>query len=159
MTRIELNEIVKIFQKVYGDKFKIDQDGFNVWCDCLSDLRHDVAIKAAHEYVRKSQFPPTVADLRNEYNALWDEYKAMLRHVTENFESAAGVYPNITDEQRANGRRLFMMAVGAVQGNEQRERLSESISNRIKDYVREVEAGTDNTIIPFDKCVEEMIKT
>ena len=159
MTRIELNEIVKIFQKVYGDKFKIDQDGFNVWCDCLSDLRHDVAIKAAHEYVRKSQFPPTVADLRNEYNALWDEYKAMLRHVTENFDSAAGVYPNITDEQRANGRRLFMMAVGAVQGNEQRERLSESISNRIKDYVREVEAGTDNTIIPFDKCVEEMIKT
>lgn len=159
MTRVELNEIVKIFQKVYGEKFKIDQDGFNVWCDCLSDLRHDVAIKAAHEYVRKSQFPPTVADLRNEYNALWDEYKAMLRHVTENFESAAGVYPNITDEQRANGRRLFMTMVGAVQGNEQRERLSESISNRIKDYVREIEAGIDNTIIPFDKCVEEIIKT
>lgn len=159
MTREEIKTIVAYFKKAYKEKFEVSQGTFDVWCDCLSDLRHDVAIKAAHEYVRKSQFPPTVADLRNEYNALWDEYKAMLRHVTENFESAAGVYPNITDEQRANGRRLFMTTVGAVQGNEQRERLSESISNRIKDYVREVEAGTDNTIIPFDKCVEEIIKT
>ena len=157
MNRVEVNGIVKIFQKVYGEKFNIDQDGFNVWCECMDDLRYDVAHKAAMEYVRKSQYPPTIADIRNEYDALWSEYLAMVRHIDESFDSAAGYYPNITDEQRAKGKKLFNQYVGS-KPRDQREREARNLSQRIINFVKECEAGIEEHIIQFDKCVENLIQ-
>ena len=155
MTRAELNEIIKVFQKVYGDKFKIDQSGFNIWCENMLDLRFDVTKKAASEYVKKSQYPPTIADIRNEYNILWEEHLNLVRHINEDFESAAGMYPNNDDKQRERGRQLFLEAIRCVE-KPQREYVARNISHRIINYVREVEAGNGKSIEPFDKCMERM---
>ena len=155
MTREEIKAIVLILMNAYGEKFKIDQSGFNVWCECMSDLRFDVAKKAATEYVKKSQYPPTVADIRNEYKILWDDYTAMIRHINESFEAAVGCYPEVTAEQRADGYSLFLKVVGG-KSRELRERVAREISQGIISYVQRVEAGTDANIIPFDKCMEKM---
>ena len=155
MTRVELNEIIKVFQKVYGEKFKIDQSGFNIWYECIGELRFDVSMKAANEYVKKSQYPPTIADIRNEYNALWEEHMALVRHINESFESAAGYYPMIDEGQRDRGKKIFVDVIGKTD-RENRERLAQRIAQRIIESVRKCEAGTGNTIEPFDKCMERV---
>lgn len=155
MKREELKEIVQMFRKVYGEKFKIDQQSFDIWCDCLGDLRFDVAKKAATEFIKKSQYAPTVADIQNEYNLLWEEYKAMVRHIGESFDAAAGYYPCITEEQRANGKKIFIDLVSRV-GRDKRERTARDISQRIIEYVKKCEAGTSDTIIPFDEYMRTL---
>ena len=155
MTREETKAVVVILLDAYGEKYKIDQSGFNVWCECMSDLRFDVAKKAATEYVKKSQYPPTVADIRNEYKILWDEYTAMIRHINESFDIASGCYPDVTDEQRAAGKKGFIEIVNRYP-REQKERVANDLSQKIIGYVREVENGTDIGIMPFDKYMEQM---
>ena len=155
MTREETKAVVVILLDAYGEKYKIDQSGFNVWCDCMSDLRFDVAKKAATEYIKKSQYPPTVADIRNEYKILWDDYTAMIRHINESFDIASGCYPDVTDEQRAAGKKGFIEIVNRYP-REQKERVANDLSQKIIGYVREVENGTDIGIMPFDKYMEQM---
>lgn len=155
MTREELKEIIKVLYKAYGDKFKIDQSGFDVWCDTMLDLRFDVAKKAASEYVKRSQYPPTIADIRNEYNVLWEEHQALVRHINESFESAAGMYPNIDEEQRDRGRKIFIEVVSGVEKKD-RERIASRISQKVIGCIRLCEVGTDKTIEPFDKCMERV---
>jgi len=155
MNKEETRAIVQILKNVYRDKFDIKQGTFEIWCECMSDLRFDVAKKAATEYVKKSQYPPTVADIRNEYKILWDDYTAMIRHINESFEAAVGCYPEVTAEQRADGYSLFLKVVGG-KSRELRERVAREISQSIISYVQRVEAGTDANIISFDKCMEKM---
>lgn len=155
MTRDELKKIIKVLMDSYGEKFKMEQSIFNIWCDTMMDLRFDVCMKAAREYVRKSQFPPTIADIRNEYNALWEEHMALVRHINESFESAAGYYPMIDEGQRDRGKKIFVDVIGKTD-RENRERLAQRIAQRIIESVRKCEAGTGNTIEPFDKCMERV---
>jgi hypothetical protein len=156
MNKEETKAIVQILKNVYRDKFDIKQGAFEIWCECMSDLRFDVAKKAAMEYIKKSQYAPTVADIRNEYKILWDEYTAMIRHINESFDSAVGCYPEVTAEQRANGYSAFLKFVGGKK-REQRERVAREISQRIIDFVQSVEEGKDTNIVPFDKCMEKEI--
>ena len=155
MTREETKAVIRILLSGYGEKFKIDQNGFSVWCECMSDLRFDVAKKAATEYVKKSQYPPTVADIRNEYKILWDDYTAMLRHINESFDMASGCYPDVTEEQRVVGKKTFIEIVNRYP-REQKERVANDLSQKIIGYVRKVENGTDVGIMPFDKYMEQM---
>ena len=155
MDREETKAIVQILKNVYRDKFDIKQGAFEMWCECMSDLRFDVTKKAATEYVKKSQYPPTVADIRNEYKILWDEYVAMIRHINDSFDTAVGCYPEVTSDQRVNAYNMFLKVVGSKK-REQREWVAREISQKIIGYVQRIEAGTDASIIPFDKCMENI---
>ena len=155
MTREEVKEVIRILKDAYRDKFDMSQSSFNVWCENMSDLRVDVAKKAASEYIRRSQFPPTIADIRNEYKVLWDSYLAMVRHINESFDSAAGYYPNVTEQQWETAHITFLKTVGAMP-RDRRERAAQEISQRIIAYVKEREAGAEETIITFDECVRKI---
>lgn len=155
MNREETKAVVKILTDAYGEKFKIDQSGFNVWCECMNDLRFDVTKKAATEYIKRSQYPPTVADIRNEYKTLWNEYLAMIKHIEESFNLASGCYPDVTEEQRTTGKRIFIELINRYPRG-QKERAANELSQKIVGYVREIENGTDTKIMPFDKYMEQM---
>lgn len=155
MTREELNSVVKILMRVYGDKFKMEQSVFNVWYECLADLRFDVMQKATSDFIKTSKFPPTIADLREKYSQLWNEYTSMIRHISESFELASGCYPDVTDEQRAVGKKTFIEIVNRYP-RERKEKVANSLSQKIIGYVREIENGTDTGIMPFDRYMEQM---
>lgn len=155
MNKEETKAIVQILKNVYRDKFDITQGTFEIWCECMNDLRFDVTKKAATEYIKRSQYPPTVADIRNEYKTLWNEYLAMIKHIEESFNLASGCYPDVTEEQRATGKKAFIEIVNRYP-REQKERVANGLSQKIIGYVREVESGTHNWIMPFDEYMEQM---
>lgn len=156
MTREESKKLIYKISHFYGkERFEIDQTRFDFWCECLSDLRADVAEKALMEYVKNNKFPPTVADLREKYLELWEEYTAMIRHIGESFELASGCYPDITAEQRMAGKKTFIEIVNRYP-RESKEKAANEISQRILRYVREIEKGTDTRIMPFDKYMEQI---
>lgn len=156
MNRDETKNLILRITQFYGrERFEMDKPKYEVWCECLSDLRADVADKALMEYVKNNKFPPTVADLREKYSELWEEYTAMIRHIGESFELASGCYPDITAEQRAAGKKTFIEIVNRYP-RESKERTANEISQRILRYVREIENGTDTRIMPFDKYMEQI---
>lgn len=156
MNRADAKKLITQITHFYGkDRFEIDQAKFDVWCECLADLRYDVAEKAFKEYVKDNKFPPTIADLREKYSQLWEEYTAMIRHIGESFELASGCYPDITAEQRVVGKKTFIEIVNRYP-RESKEKAANEISQRILRYVRKIESGTDTRIMPFDKYMEQI---
>ena len=156
MNRDEAKNLILQITRFYGkERFEMDKPKYEVWCECLADLRADVAEKAFKEYVKDNKFPPTIADLREKYSQLWNEYTSMIRHISESFELASGCYPDVTDEQRAVGKKTFIEIVNRYP-RERKEKVANSLSQKIIGYVREIENGTDTGIMPFDRYMEQM---
>lgn len=53
-----------LFVENYRDKFPVGDATKFVWCDMLSDLTADEVVQAARNWVARSKWPPTTADLR-----------------------------------------------------------------------------------------------
>ena len=154
MTREEAKRYVGKIMSYYGDKFSIDQVKFNIWFDGLQDLRTDVAEKAFMEYVKASKFPPTIADIREQYDILWNAYKSMVRSIHDSFDVASGSYPEITDEQRERGKKLFSEIVNRYP-RDKKERIASELSSRITGYVRQCEDGKAQ-LTTFDLYMERL---
>ena len=154
MTREEAKRYVGKIMSYYGDKFSIDQVKFNIWFDGLQDLRTDVAEKAFMEYVKASKCPPTIADIREQYDILWNAYKSMVRSIHDSFDVASGSYPEITDEQRERGKKLFSEIVNRYP-RDKKERIASELSSRITGYVRQCEDGKAQ-LTTFDLYMERL---
>lgn len=68
MNRNEFQNVMETIKEAYGDKFqKLTTLMLNVWYDCLSDLDGEQLLKATGNYIKEKKYPPTIADLREEY--------------------------------------------------------------------------------------------
>lgn len=138
-----------------ANDFLNSQESFDLWYELLADLRFDVMKCAADVYMQKEKYPPTVADIRREYDTLWDEHLAIVRHIKESYESAAGIYPGIDSQQKMAGKEIFTEIVNRYP-KEEKERIAGCAAERICQYVREWEAGTEKTILPLDEYMERL---
>ena len=157
MTKEEFSILVKRMRIVYrkDESFIKDREAFDLWYELLSDLRFDVCRMAVDDYIKEERITPTIADIRCRYNALFEEYKAMVKHINEYFDLASGIYPCKTQEQEDRARKIFNVTVGKCP-RDKRESTASSISRKIVDHVKEVEQGTDKTITPFDEYMEQI---
>ena len=68
MDREEFRTLVKGMKAVYTDpKFIADKDAFDVWFQLLKDLDYEKAGMAVQKHMMSSRFPPTIADVREQY--------------------------------------------------------------------------------------------
>ena len=69
----------------------------NVWFECLKDEPFDMAMKAATEYIRENNYPPTVADVYRPYKEYKDQLKADKREAINIYYRAIANYPCYED--------------------------------------------------------------
>lgn len=74
MSKSEFREMMELVKGAYGDRFQeLTKKVLSVWYDCLSDLDGNRLLLAARKYIKNRQYPPTIADLRNEYRGMHAE--------------------------------------------------------------------------------------
>lgn len=68
MNKSEFQNVMETIKCAYGDRFQeLTKPVLSVWYKCLSDLDGNRLFTAACSYIKYKQYPPTIADLREEY--------------------------------------------------------------------------------------------
>ena len=94
MTEKEWMQLARKLKGVYQreEKFLPDVETVNAWYEFLNDLDYTGAVKAVDRYIRKEKFAPTVADIREEYDAAIEEVNARDRAVRDLYRNITRVY-------------------------------------------------------------------
>lgn len=106
MKREELKSILQKITVAYPDKFKINQEIFDLWYECLSDLEPVKTDMAVLNHIKQSRFVPTIADIRNGYDNMVNErdetirrcFHSMISHFND-IEGAFDVFADIISRQ------------------------------------------------------------
>jgi hypothetical protein len=73
VTRDDFKILVKGMKAIYADpKFIPDKDVFDVWYALMNDLEYEYLNLAIQKHMISSKFPPTPADIREQYQSLID---------------------------------------------------------------------------------------
>lgn len=135
MTKEEWGKIVKKICDFYPRyDFMDKQDVFDAWYSLLEDLEYPATVRAVENYVKGHQYPPTIADIRQEYQVLLDGYNALLKDVKNEFELANSYYPKPDDT-------AYDLFLEKIKKNPQREWRSRAraFKNKTDEYVRQGE--------------------
>ena len=95
MNGSEFAKIVEIIRGAFPhmDRFK-DNDVKDVWFECLEDLEFGKARTATLNAIKKArEFPPSIADIRAEYDILDEKDKAVLREIRQSYDHIKSYYP------------------------------------------------------------------
>lgn len=65
----------------------------DVWHEMMQDMDFEKTMKALRACTKKCKYPPTVADITEEYNAIVDAEKAVLREIRQSYEHIKSYYP------------------------------------------------------------------
>lgn len=108
MVRNEWGMIVKQIRAFYPRyNFMEKQDTFEAWFEMLEDLEYAGALRAVQNYVKENQYPPTIADIRQEYNRMYEAYKTLVREVKKEFGLACQYYPSVDLDTKSEAFDVF----------------------------------------------------
>ena len=84
----------------YGaDRFKINQEMFNLWMELLSDCE-EAGIKASvDEYILENEYPPTVASIMKIYRTKEQLRKDILEYILGNYKYISHWYDEKPNEE------------------------------------------------------------
>lgn len=99
MTRDEVKAVMRAFRTAYGERFVVNTDVVALWTRLLSDLVFEDVLKSADEWVKASQYPPTIADIRKGVERFEEDRREKRNRVRQEFASI--VYPNKDKEDEA----------------------------------------------------------
>ena len=133
MTKEEFKPIAQRLRKIYTrDNFLADKETFDLWFEFLEDLETRAVERVVNDYIKANPYPPTIADIRQEYQVLLDGYNALLKRVKDEFELAMSCYP----EPDATAYDLFLSKIKEHPQKEWIPRAS-SFKSRTIEYVRQ----------------------
>lgn len=144
MTRDEVKKIIAKLTILYPH-FSVGETigGFkptDVWFEMIGDMDFAKADKAVRSCAQRCKYPPTIADIREEYDAIVAAEKKYKAEINRFYEQSRSYYPG--SGEYGNGRAEFFERATTP---EQAERLYNAI-------VRYVNGCTDSTI-DFVECV------
>ena len=100
MNASEFAKIVGLIRGAFPhmDRFK-DNDVKDVWYECLGDLEYGKARQATINSLKTArEFPPTIANIREAYEAIDGEEKRLNGIIKTYYEYCRGTYPgNVPD--------------------------------------------------------------
>ena len=151
----EFLTIATKINQVYRDKQPITKQGINIWYDLLSDLDAKTLNLAVSNYIKSNKYPPTIADLRNEYQLIIDKIARINNELKDIYNRTSGIYPdmylNADENTRKKAAKDAQMAWwDLVKQKPIGERIAFAlrIENTTNKYVRLVEADTNRQKIP-----------
>lgn len=153
MNKTDLAEVVNIIKSTYGSRFQeFTKSVADVWFECLKDLNRDMLINATYNYVKKNQYPPTIADLRQEYEALDDERRRKRVQLRDTYNSTLAIYPCAYDEQPEVDKvyKSILMEYPV----EERQAVADKIYRKVDDFVRAWERKKDPNIITLTEYLK-----
>lgn len=144
VTRDDFKILVKGMKAIYADpKFIPDKDAFDVWYALMNDLEYEYLNLAIQKHMISSKFPPTPADIREQYQSLvdpeeinemeaWNLVSKALKNSIYNYEDEFSKLPDVVKKSVGTSIQLRMWAMD--------ERFNEQVvsSNFIKCYRNEV---------------------
>lgn len=138
MTKDEFKPIAKKLRLAYRrDGFLDDKEQINLWLCMLDDYDARVMDTAAESYIRKFQYPPTIADMRRECGYIAEKVNRYRAEITEQYGYAIGVYPSADDTDLA--RAVWRRIVNAGQTWDARLCRAKAVRNATIDYVQSAE--------------------
>lgn len=99
MDKKEFGSIMSTIKGAYGDRFQdLTEPMLSVWYRCLSDLDGNRLFMATCSYIKYKQYPPTIADLREEYRNVRVEEPE-----EDMFERFSSLPPEVFEELKQAG--------------------------------------------------------
>jgi hypothetical protein len=74
------------------------EETITVWHECLEDLDYDKAKIATKNVIKVSEYPPTIAEIRNNYEEIAKEEKKLRDTCNYNYKLCRGIYPKELEE-------------------------------------------------------------
>ena len=152
MNKQEFKEVMEGLKSLYGDKIP-DMNGFarEIWFECLSDMDFERTKKAITNHIKSSKFPPTVADIREQYGLLVGKCKSEAIALRDVFNEMRNYYPG--GNKDSNAENVFLSRILELDAN---ARLSYAIAlkNKVIDYVKKCEQGADEMRMTLSECIE-----
>ena len=155
MKRDEFIDIMSGIMEMYPGRFEsIGNFAMEMWYEGLMDLDFETAKKAVINHIKTSKFPPTVADIRDQYISCKEKKKERLIALENVFREIKEYYPNGDKDKNAENRYFCWLC-----DIEPEERYSSA--NRLKakvfDYVKRCECGTSDLNMTLSDCIERMV--
>ncbi len=152
--------IVKAIKSVYGNNRIADQQAFNIWFDLLKDLDYTNASRALQRHMSTSKYPPTIADIREQYRILtqpnemtgmeaWSLVSKAIRNGIYGYEDEFARFPDLVQKAVGSPEQLYIWATD--------EDYNEGVtrSNFLRSYDMAVEKEKENSQLP--EKMREMI--
>lgn len=143
-------KFIKFMQKIkdgYGNRFQDLSDGvLKVWYECLGNLDEEKLNASLVNHMRKSEYPPAVADLQKEYDLLMADERKKELEVKRLYDWTVALYPNAHHE---DGLHEVYMAILSGYPLDEQIQLAQQILNKTAAYVESVEVSQSESIIPL----------
>lgn len=119
MNTDEFLGFMNTLKSLYGDKFpRLTKEVLDVWYECLKDLDSGILHTALVDYVKGSEFSPTVAALRREYETVRQENVKSKAELKRLYYMTIAFYPCARDSAE-----VLKAWQGLMEGKTNRERL------------------------------------
>lgn len=100
MGKLELN---------YGkDKFKADQDIFDLWYEVLSDCSEEPFKLAVDRCIKRSEFAPNIAGLMKFYREVCDEHNAFINSLTSSLTTICSIWGEKKSPEAFNALKEYI---------------------------------------------------
>lgn len=123
VTRDDFKILVKGMKAIYADpKFIPDKDAFDIWYALMKDLEYDYLNMAIQKHMISSKFPPTPADIREQYQSLiepdelneleaWNLVSKAIRNSSYNYEEEFLKLPDVVKKAVGDASQLRIWAM------------------------------------------------
>lgn len=92
-----IEEVLKIKKFLEGNYPKLKEADDEVYTMMLAEYEFNLMIEAAKNHIKKNKFPPTIANLLEEYDKVLRYYKTKIVRKMQN----AGIFKTITEFEKA----------------------------------------------------------
>lgn len=156
MNKQQFKEIMDGLKSMYGERIP-DMSGIarELWYECLMDMEFELTKKAIVSHIKSSKYPPTVADIREQYGLIKSKGNEQLREIEHIFCEMKNYYPNGNEDKRAED--IFYNHMCEID-NDNRISYGKAICNTVIDYVKRCEQGIVELDKTFSECIEWAVK-
>lgn len=132
--------------KTYYPKENIlpTKEAVSLWYDCLNDLEFAKAQAALKNYTKSNSYPPAIADIRNEYGKIIDKEAKAKAELRRLYDMTVSYYPCANREKDVES--TYKSLISQIKPQDRLE-AAKTILQKVLDFVKEWEKGTDNDII------------
>ena len=157
MNKLEVSNILDGLRSMYGnDKFpQMTEFAMDMWYEAMKDLDFKKTKQAIANYLKVGKYPPTVADIREQYNLINEEQKRGSSELEKIFAEMQNYYPNGNYDKTAKG--IFFTKLLLID-SEQKLKYAEAVKNAVIDYVKRCELGTAEMNMTLSECLASIVK-
>lgn len=157
MNKTEFLNILDGLKSIYRkDKFPdMTQFAMEMWYESLKDLDYKITKQSIVNYIKVGKYPPTVADIREQYGLIKSKSNEQLREIEHIFCEMKNYYPNGNYDKQAED--IFYNHMCEID-NDNRISYAKAICNTVIDYVKRCEQGIEELDKTFLECIEWAVK-